>query len=417
MYYFNLIMLPIAFFTLYSSFLFFLILIDNKDDFKKNKVSTDKNITILIPAHNEENNIKRSIDSCLEQDYPKDKLKIIVINDGSTDSTKEICEEYQSKGLIKLISKKQSGKVPSCNFALKNYVDTELFCVLDADTYFEKDALRRIVPHFDNKKVGAVLSSIKVENAKGIIEKIQDVEYYTAVFLRKINSYYNGNVTTHGATVFRTSAVKEVGYFDENNLVEDMEICLNLIDHNYKVESNAKAFSYTVSPKTFKSLFKQRVFRWYTGFFENILKYKHLIFNSKHPGLGFVTIPFSLMWVGIVSVLALTQGVSIAKGTFYNFKTLSEINFDFLFYIRNSFSGIRLGLVDIITIMTFATLFITLFITYKLVKAKKTRFVKSTIVYIILFTLTQSIFWIASIFNFMINLLFRREKTPWKSQS
>jgi len=71
----------------------------------------------LIPAYNEEHNIARCLDSLLNSDYPKSKLEIIVIDDGSRDSTLKIAKSYEKKG-VKVFHKKNSGKANSLNYGI-----------------------------------------------------------------------------------------------------------------------------------------------------------------------------------------------------------------------------------------------------------------------------------------------------------
>jgi cellulose synthase/poly-beta-1,6-N-acetylglucosamine synthase-like glycosyltransferase len=98
-------------------------------------------------------------------DYPKDKLKIIVVDDGSTDGTAEKVKKYLSHSQIQLIQKENGGKHTAMNLALKN-IDTELIASLDADSFVDKKALKYLVKHFENKNVAAVTSAIKTIELK-----------------------------------------------------------------------------------------------------------------------------------------------------------------------------------------------------------------------------------------------------------
>jgi len=109
--------------------------------FNRNKVNTDPepssypSVTFLVPAYNEEEYVEECLESLLGQDYPSEKLDIIAINDGSTDSTLEKMKKYKDK--IQIIDKENSGKASSLNHALER-VETDIVGCMDADSFAEK---------------------------------------------------------------------------------------------------------------------------------------------------------------------------------------------------------------------------------------------------------------------------------------
>mgnify|MGYP001587664660 FL=1 len=124
---------------------------------KKDKILANyyPSVSVLIPAYNEEKNVAKAINSVLNLDYPKNKLKIIVINDGSIDKTKEVASNF--KEVLVLDNKhKGLGKASALNHGLK-YVNTELFAVLDADSEVGKDSLKKLVQLFKDKKTAAAM--------------------------------------------------------------------------------------------------------------------------------------------------------------------------------------------------------------------------------------------------------------------
>ena len=121
---------------LYCTLLWLLVLFKNRANFFSKetgiKIKKYPSITFLVPAYNEEKHIKKYLTSILNLDYPKDKLKVICINDGSTDKTLEICKSIKDTRL-KIIDKPNTGKADSLNYAL-NFVDTEYIVSMDADS-------------------------------------------------------------------------------------------------------------------------------------------------------------------------------------------------------------------------------------------------------------------------------------------
>lgn len=125
--------------------------------------------TILIPAHNEEKVIEGTIKSMLKLDYPKDRLKIIIINDGSTDDTKIIVEKYlmSNKNLSMYDVPKTlggKGKSRALNTVL-NIVDSDIIAVYDADNTPNEKALKYLVSQLiQNNELGAVLGKFRTIN-------------------------------------------------------------------------------------------------------------------------------------------------------------------------------------------------------------------------------------------------------------
>ncbi|MBI2542746.1 MAG: glycosyltransferase family 2 protein [Candidatus Aenigmarchaeota archaeon] len=268
-------------------------------------------VSIAIPAYNEEDNIENAVNSLLNCDYPKDKLEIIVVNDGSIDNTERILQKYVRKKLIKLIDQPNRGKGAALNNALK-HAKGELFGVMDADTIVEKDTIAKLVANFTPRNLGAIMSAIKPFKVKSVLEKFQKVEYLLAILARKVMDRMDTNYVTPGAlSLYNKDILGKLGGFDEHNITEDLEIALRLRSHGHRIKASASAFTYTVVPKTLGKLFRQRI-RWNRGFLQNIWRYRYMILNPKYKTLGlyqltialvatFILIPAGFAMVGYVS--------------------------------------------------------------------------------------------------------------------
>src|SRR3989338_11051234 len=112
--------LAFMFIALYFFSFFVILTIKNKKKlFTYPSPRTDFSITVLIPAYNEEDSIIDTVGHVMNSDYPKDKLEVIVINDGSTDNTEKVIEKLIKKyNNLKLINKKNSGKADSVNIGI-----------------------------------------------------------------------------------------------------------------------------------------------------------------------------------------------------------------------------------------------------------------------------------------------------------
>ena len=118
-------------------------------------------VTIVVPGFNEGETVTTTVESLLKLHYPKDKLFLMLIDDGSTDNTFEVMNRYRNHAQIQVYKKENGGKYTALNFALEK-ISTELVGCLDADSFVSPNALKLMVPLFGDKNVMAVTPSIKV---------------------------------------------------------------------------------------------------------------------------------------------------------------------------------------------------------------------------------------------------------------
>ena len=248
-------------------------------------------VSILIPNYNGEKTLARCIDAVKQMEYPL-KKEIIVIDDGSTDSSPDILRRI--KGIEAILQRKNAGKAHVLNIGLRA-AKGEIVATVDSDTFPAKDALVKMVPHF-GEGVGAVTGLVRASNTKGFVEKIQEIEYLVAFgFFQSVLSEINGVFVTPGPmSVFRRKVLLDIGGYDETNITEDMEIALRLQKHRYRIVAVPDAHIYTEVPHTLGQLFRQRT-RWYRGKFVNTRKYAEMLFNPKYGEFGMFSFPFSLM--------------------------------------------------------------------------------------------------------------------------
>lgn len=349
-----LILYASCYFGLFTAILFFLAFFENKDKLKNPSLQRYPVVTVAIPAYNEEKTIAATIESVLRLDYPKDKMEIVVVDDGSTDKTFDIIKKYEQKG-VKIFHKKNSGKGATLNFALR-HARGEFFTCLDADSFVEPDCLKKMLGYFKNKRIMAVTPSLKIWRPNGILQRIQSIEYLLGVYLRKVFSFFGSiHVTPGPFTVYRRSFFKEYGQYDANNLTEDIEIALRIQSNNFEIENSIDACVWTVGPNTFNGLLKQRR-RWYIGFINNVLSYKHL-FSPKYGNLGLFILPGAFASVGMVITLLGYVLWKTIDHWYRQIMNLIAINFDIWPLLRFDFDTffINLDPLFLLSIISLAT--------------------------------------------------------------
>ena len=263
--------------------------------FKMRKPSELPTVAVIVPCFNEETTVAGTLSSLLALTYPKGKLGIIAVNDGSTDSTLSVLQTFESNPQIRIINKENGGKHSAMNAAL-SVTNAEIVGCLDADSFVEPDALARIVEHFvSDPEVAAVTPSIKVHGAHNVLQVMQKAEYGLAIFVRNAFSLLGSLFITPGPfSFFRHSVINEVGPWQHGHSTEDLEMCLRL-QKNHKIVTNEPgAIVYTKTPRTFRQLFKQRV-RWTYGFLKNAVDYHYMFFNPRYGTLGMLVLPMSIM--------------------------------------------------------------------------------------------------------------------------
>ncbi|MFH2035006.1 MAG: glycosyltransferase family 2 protein [Candidatus Zixiibacteriota bacterium] len=122
-------------------------------------------ISLVITAYNEEEQIARKLENSLMLDYPKDKLEIIVASDGSTDRTDEIVRSFQNQG-IKLLSIPGRNGKHYCQGRGIQATKNDLVVLSDATTFLEKDSLKKIIRSFGDSKIGCVSGVDSVKTSK-----------------------------------------------------------------------------------------------------------------------------------------------------------------------------------------------------------------------------------------------------------
>lgn len=323
--------------SLYFAVFWLIVFLTKKDNFPQKKLTTFPFVSIVIPAYNEEASIARTFQHLLALDYPPEKLEIIVVNDGSTDTTAARVHEVihtHKKHTILLINQKNKGKGASLNTALKQ-VKGEFFVCLDADSFVQSDALQKILPYFTTKDVAAVLPALKVEQPLKTIQKLQWYEYIINLFYKELMGKLNCiHVTPGPFSVYSTRILRRVGGFDEDNITEDLEMALKLQKHHYTILQILDTTVTTLAPDNYTELYSQRN-RWFKGATINAWNYRDMLFNTKHGDFGFIQMP-TIILSGIVALILLTTAVyySLQPMVMY-FYHMSLVDFDLLTLLQH----------------------------------------------------------------------------------
>lgn len=402
-----------AFFGLFTSLVYLLTFYENRSKMSNPKANKLLSTTVIVPAFNEQGRIKKTIDSLLRLDYPKHLLEIILVDDGSTDNTLKEMKEYSKYSQIKIFSKKNNGKASALNYGIK-HAKGEIIVSLDADSFVDKNALMRMMGYFDNPKVMAVTPAMKVFKPKTIMQRIQHIEYLMGIFIRKAAAFLSCiHVTPGPFSAYRKIFFEKYGGYDENNLTEDMEVAMRIQSNNFIIENAQNAYSYTVAPSKFGSLFKQRL-RWYLGFLDNFWKYRHLV-SRKYGTLGVFYIPTAFVSVFFTMFLVGYTFFKIFGNAFNNIFNLWSINFDFLKMINLKFDLFYIPM-DLVIMITLLTLFVgtTIVLLGKRMAYDKEKMLYSYFLSLLFYAPLYALWWISSFFYKATGKTMKWSGTVWK---
>ena len=223
-------------------------------------------MSMLIPARNEERDIEETVESILKSDYPN--LEVIVINDASTDHTREILDRmtYMHENLKVLHMQKNMGKANGLNLAFA-MSHGEIIMTIDADSMLDKKAIRWAVWHFLKfPRVGALTGNPRVRNRTSLLARIQTAEYSSVIGLIKRTQRLMGKVMTVSGVVaaWRRTAIINVGLWNTNAITDDIEMTWKMETHFWDVRYEPNVICWMLVPETLKGLWNQRK-RWAQG--------------------------------------------------------------------------------------------------------------------------------------------------------
>jgi poly-beta-1,6-N-acetyl-D-glucosamine synthase len=280
------------FFSIYFLSFFFLVYAYNRKRlFEFPAVKKRYSVSFVIPAYNEASTIGDTIEHIFAIDY-RNIIQVIVVNDCSTDNTKEVVEALQKKysRLVLVNNPTNLGNAGKSKNAGLKYATGELIAFVDADSYPAKDSLKKMVGFFEDEEVGAVTCPILVRGDKTFLERLQGIEYRIIALTRKLLGYVDSIYVTPGPlALYRKKAIDEVKGFDGQNMTEDIEITWNLTAKGWKREMSLATEVSTTAPNKLKDWYKQRR-RWTLGGLQCISKYKKDFL--KRGMLGTFVIPF-----------------------------------------------------------------------------------------------------------------------------
>lgn len=316
-------------------------------------------VSIIAPAYNEETTIIANVISMLSVDYPK--FEVVIVNDGSTDSTLDKLINYFSlvevphsyheqakcapvKRIFKstkpifeqliVVDKVNGGTKADASNAGINVAKYPYFIDTDVDCIIDKYALYRLVwavlkepePVIAVSSTMLMVNGCKVENGRMVESRVsknpiplfQQVEYMRSYLVGKmgwsaLNAIYN---VSGGFGFFRRDVVIAVGGYDSTSFAEDMDLVLRMTGYMcernepYKIPHVAETTCWTEGPPTFFALDRQRT-RWARGLLQAVFVHRKLFFNPRYRKVGLIVYPYIFFFEFLAPIIELIGYVSL----------------------------------------------------------------------------------------------------------
>jgi len=252
-------------------------------------------VVVVVPAYNESIGIERAVRSLADSDYPD--FEVVVVDDGSTDDTAAIVEGLQLER-VRLLRKANGGKASALNAGI-GASSAPVVVMVDGDTLFEPEALRRLVQPLADNAVGAVSGNTKIGNRGGLLGRWQHIEYVTGFNLdRRMYEVLQCTPTIPGAIgAFSRDALEEVGGVPGDTLAEDTDLTLAIGLTGRRVLYADDARAWTEAPSSLGDLWRQR-YRWSYGTMQAVWKHKRalLTHNPRERRIGHLALPYMILF-------------------------------------------------------------------------------------------------------------------------
>jgi cellulose synthase/poly-beta-1,6-N-acetylglucosamine synthase-like glycosyltransferase len=318
-------------------------------------------VSIILPAHNEEDWISDSLQALININYPE--FEIVVVNDGSTDGTFEILnnilklkpvdamyikhyKDGRLRGVLKsetypnvtVLDKDAGNKKAGAVNAGLNIAKYEYVCVMDSDTILERDALLKVMAQVEkepDKIIGVssyfgLINGFKIKNGTIMdrscscnpIVAYQNIEYIRSFIGNRLAwSKYNAMPNVAGGFgVWRKDIIYELGGFSGDFTCEDIELTFRAHDYmsrnkdkGYKIVQLPFYVGWTEGPSNIPALIMQRN-RWQRVVNETVWRYKYMTCNPKYGSFGFLAMPYFVFYevLGVfmeaISIVLVTVG-------------------------------------------------------------------------------------------------------------
>ena len=278
-------------------------------------------ITVFIAAHNEEKVVAGCMAALLNTDYPPDRLKIIPVNDRSSDATQSIIDDFALRFPTRICPfhriEGKAGKSAALKDALQ-FATGDIAIIFDADYVPGRGLLKQLVAPFFDPEVGAVMGRVVPMNSgANLLTRLLDLERSAGYQVDQQARMNMNLLPQYGGTVggVRLSAVQAVGGWHDDTLAEDTDITFRLMFNGWKTIYTNRSECYEEVPEDWKVRIKQ-VSRWAKGHNQVMARYWWQFATSSYLTTGQRVDGLLLLFVFVIPLIMLL-GWGLALGLYF----------------------------------------------------------------------------------------------------
>ncbi len=292
-------------------------------------------ISILVPAHNEEKVIVKTVESLLDLNYPNNRYEIIVINDNSSDNSRELLEDLKrrnpERALTVINTDKVTGGKGKSNALNIGYrqASGEYLVIYDADNTPERDALRYLVEEIENDdELAVVIGKFRTRNRDAnLLTRFINIETLSFQWMAQAGRWQLFNLCTIPGTNFiiRRDVIDKIGGWDINAIAEDTELSFRIYAMGYKIKFMPLSVTWEQEPQTLKVWFKQRV-RWVKGNIYVLIKHLPSLFSVKSHRIKFDMLYFLSIYFVLLGALIISDSLFLLNALGLITMTLASLS-------------------------------------------------------------------------------------------
>ena len=275
------------------------------------RAAIEPSISVLVPAYNEVEVIAATLEALLAQDYPKDKLQIVVVSDCSSDGTDDVVRSYADRGVELLRQADRGGKALGLNAAVKQARgDVLVFC--DANARFRPGALRSMAQNFADPSVGYVTGQLGLESP-GAVTSGGGAYLRFEEWLRAAETEVASVIGVNGGC----DAIRRELYSDiPRELITDFVLPLRVIAAGRRVVFDPQAESRETANAELQSEFSMRV-RVALRALQGLMHMRRLLNPLRFPATSFCLVSHKVLryMAFVFLVTALASNLALAFGS------------------------------------------------------------------------------------------------------
>lgn len=295
----------------YGAVIYFLTKL--KKNWKPQNEGYEPEITLVVPAYNEKDYVKDKIENSLQINYPKDKLKLVWVTDGSNDGTPAEVEKFESVQLYH--EDARNGKIAAINRVM-DFIHTPIVIFSDANTFLPPNAIREMINLFADESVGCVAGEKRVmQSDNGMAGSGEGLYWKYESKLKELDFKLHSAVGAAGELFgVRTELFEKV---ESNVILDDFIISLRIAQKGYKIGYNPNAYALEAPSASIADEMKRKV-RISAGGLQsvvmlssllNIFKYGMLSFQYiSHRVLRWTVTPIALLLLFVSNIFLINNG-------------------------------------------------------------------------------------------------------------